>query len=137
MTGADEQPSWLTRNRNTLFLVVCVALGQALVYFITTSTAKRRSSEYKALRVAGRVDKVMLEGRTGRRVRFSTGETQSIFTTAEGEQYLQAGDSLVKEAGSESITVYRRFPAYTEVSVFGKASADSTAPAKRYQLKNP
>ena len=135
MTTTDQKTSWLARNRNMLFLLGCVVLGQAFLYFTTTATAKRKNKEYNALQIAGRVDKVMPEGRTFQRVRLATGETQSIATTTAGQQYLQAGDSLVKEAGSESITTYRRFPAYTEVSVFGPNSPDKSGLTKRYQIK--
>ena len=118
-------------------LMMCVALSQVLLYFTTTATAERKRNQYKVLYMAVRVDKVMPEGRRWQRVRLVTGETQSIATTVAGKQYIQAGDSLVKEAGSENITTYRRLPAYTEVSVFGLGNSGNTGIIRRYQIKKP
>ena len=137
MITTEAIAKWAAKNRNALFLMVCVALGQVYLYFTTTAAAERKSNQYKALHIAGRVDKVMPEGRTWQRVRLVSGETQSIATTVAGQQYLQAGDSLVKEAGSAIITTYRRFSAYTEVSVFGPNSADNKGLIRRYQIKKP
>ena len=127
---------WAAKNRNALFFMMCVALSQVLLYFTTTATAERKRNQYKVLYMAGRVDKVMPEGRRWQRVRLVTGETQSIATTVAGKQYIQAGDSLVKEAGSENITTYRRLSAYTEVSVFGLGNSGNTGIIKR-QIKRP
>jgi hypothetical protein len=137
MTVNDKKQTWLARNRNTLFLMVCVVVGQVVFYFTTTATNKREIERYKVLQLAGRVDKVLSYSRGIQKVKLATGETQALALTAAGQQYIQAGDSLVKEAGSESITVYRQFPAYTEVSVFGSGTADGTGLVKRYQIKNP
>jgi len=38
----------------------------------------------------------------------------------EGKKYVSVGDSLVKRAGTNTVTVYRKYPTYTEVSVFGE-----------------
>ena len=69
------------------------------------------------------------------KVKLATGETQALALTAAGQQYIQVGDSVVKAAGSENISTYRRFPAYTEVSVFGPSSPDKTGLIRRYQIK--
>lgn len=37
----------------------------------------------------------------------------------EGKKYIFVGDSVVKRAGTDTITVYRQYPTYTEMSVFG------------------
>ncbi|MDB5235151.1 MAG: hypothetical protein JWR44_2144 [Hymenobacter sp.] len=136
--GTKESISkWAAKNRNALFLMGCVVLGQVLLYFITTHTAARKINQYKALRLAGRVKKVMPESTGFERVQFATGETQSLATTPAAQEYLQAGDSLVKATGSEVLTVYRRFPAHTEVSVFGPDGTDKTGLIKRYQINKP
>jgi hypothetical protein len=36
------------------------------------------------------------------------------------EEYISVGDSVVKRAGTSTTTVYRRYPTYTEISVFGE-----------------
>ena len=135
MTGNDEKPGWLAKNRNTVFLMVCVIIGQVIFYFITTATSKREIERHKALQLAGRVEKVLSSSRGIQKVKLATGETQALALPAAGQQYIQVGDSVVKEAGSEHITTYRRLPAYTEVSVFGPGSADDKGLIKRYHIK--
>ena len=131
MTITDQKPSWLTRNRNMLFLLGCVVLGQVVLYFTTTANAKREIERYRALRLAGRVQKMLSYSHGMQKVQLATGETPALALTAAGHDYIQAGDSLVKEAGSESITTYRRLPSYTEVSVFGPGATGNKRLIKR------
>ena len=131
----DEKPGWIAKNRNTLFLMVCVIIGQAIFYFTTTANSKREIERYKALQVAGRVDKLLSFSRGIQKVKLATGETPALALSAAGHDYIQAGDSLVKAAGSDSITAYRRLSGYTEVSIFGPGSADNTGLIRRYQLE--
>ena len=133
----DEKPGWLAKNRNTMFLMVCVIIGQLIFYFNTTANSKREMERYKALQLAGRVDKILSSSRGIQKVQLVTGETQALALTTAGQQYIQVGDSVVKAAGSDSITLYRRFPAYTEVSVFGPGAADTAGLIRRYQIKRP
>ena len=137
MTGKDEKPGWMAKNRNTLFLMVCVIIGQVVFYFITTTNSKREIERYKALQLTGRVNKILSNSHGIQKVKLATGETQALALTAAGQQYIQVGDSVVKAAGSESITIYRRFPAYTEMSVFGPGSVDNAGLIRRYQIKKP
>lgn len=137
MTVTEKKPGWIAKNRNMLFLMACVILGQVVFYFTTTANNKREIERYKALQLASRVDKVLSYSRGIQKVKLATGETQALALTAAGQQYIQVGDSVVKEAGSESINIYRRFPAYTEVSVFGPNSTDGTGFIRRYQIKRP
>ena len=137
MTVTEKKPSWIAKNRNMLFLLACVILGQVFFYYTTTANSKREIERYKALQLAGRVDKILSNSRGVQKVKLATGETQALALTAAGQQYIQVGDSVVKAAGSENITTYRRFPAYTEVSVFGPNSADKTGFIKRYQIRKP
>lgn len=122
---------WASKNRNMLFLLGCVVLGQVFLYFTTTANAKRKIERYKALQLAGRVEKMLSYFHGMQKVQLATGKTLALALTAAGHNYLQAGDSLVKEAGSESVTAYRRFPAYTELSVFGSNATGSTGLIKR------
>ena len=39
-----------------------------------------------------------------------------------GSEYVQVGDSIVKIAKTDSVTVYRPYPTYTEVCIFGNNS---------------
>ncbi|MBU6121151.1 hypothetical protein [Hymenobacter siberiensis] len=133
----EEKPGWIAKNRNTVFLMVCVIIGQLIFYFNTTANSKREIERYKALQLAGRVDKILSNSRGIQKVRLATGETPALGLTAAGQQYIHVGDSVVKTAGSDSITLYRRFPAYTEVSVFGPNAADDTGLIRRYQIKKP
>ena len=128
---------WAAKNRNTLFLMGCVILGQVVFYFTTTANSQREMARYKALQLANRVDKVLSYSQGMQKVKLATGETEALALTAAGQQYIQAGDSVVKAAGSESITTYRRFPTYTEVSVFGPNPADNQGLVRRYQIKKP
>ncbi|MGY3087870.1 hypothetical protein ACVWYF_000896 [Hymenobacter sp. UYAg731] len=137
MTVNDKKPGWIAKNRNTVFLMVCVILGQVVFYFTTTANSKREMERYKALQINGRVEKLLSNSRGIQKVKLAIGETQALALTAAGQQYIQVGDSVVKAAGSESITTYRRLPAYTEVSVFGPGSVDNTGLIKRYQIKQP
>jgi hypothetical protein len=134
MTDNEPKPGWLAKNRNTLFLLVCVILGQVIFYFTTTASSKREVERYKALRLAGRVEKMLSYSRGMQKVQLATGETEALALTAAGHDYIQAGDSLVKAAGSDSIAVYRRFPAYTEVSVFKEGSSGAGNLVKRYRI---
>ena len=126
---------WAGKNRNMLFLLGCVVLGQVVLYFTTTANAKREIERYRALRLAGRVQKMLSHSHGMQKVQLATGETPALALTAAGQQYIQAGDSLVKEAGSESITAYRRLPAHTEVSVFGPNAAEGSGLVRRYRIK--
>ncbi|GAA4036094.1 hypothetical protein GCM10022409_21280 [Hymenobacter glaciei] len=130
MTDNDNKPGWLARNRNMLFLLACVILGQVIFYFTTTANNKREIERYKAMQVAGRVDKLLSFSRGIQKVKLATGETQALVLPAAGQQYLQAGDSVAKAAGSEQISIYRRFPNYTEVLVFSL-----NAPSKKGLIK--
>jgi hypothetical protein len=128
---------WAAKNRNTLFLMGCVILGQVVFYFATTANSQRAMERYKALPLASRVDKVLSYSQGMQKVKLSSGETQALALPAAGQQYIQAGDSVVKAAGSESITTYRRFPTYTEVSVFGPNPPDNTGLIRRYRIRKP
>ena len=110
---------WAGKNRNMLFLLGCVVLGQVVLYFTTTANAKREIERYRALRLAGRVQKMLSHSHGMQKVQLATGETPALALTAAAHDYIKAGDSLVKAAGSDSITVYRGLPGYVEVSVFG------------------
>ena len=125
MTASNQKPNWLARNRNMLFLLGCVVLGQAFLYFTTTANAKRETERYKALQLASRVEKMLSYSHGIQKVKLATGETPALALSAAGHDYIQAGDSLVKAAGSDSITAYRRLPGYTEVSVFGLGATGS------------
>ena len=116
---------WAAKNRNMLFLLGCVVLGQVFLYFTTTANARREIERYRALQLAGRVAKMLSYSHGMQKVKLATGETPALALTAAGHEYIQVGDSLVKEAGSDSITVYRRFPGHTEVSVFGLGATGS------------
>lgn len=143
MTAIETKPTWLAKNRNMLFLLACVILGQVVFYYTTTASSKREIERYKALQLASRVDKVLSYSHGIQKVKLATGETQALALTAAGQQYIQVGDSVVKVAGGDSITLYRQFPTYTEVSVFGPGPVDKPGAAeytgliKRYQIKKP
>ncbi|GAB3849443.1 hypothetical protein GCM10028822_13840 [Hymenobacter terrigena] len=137
MTGKDQKPGWVAKNRNMLFLLACVILGQVVFYFTTTANSKREIERYKALQLASRVEKVLAYSHGIQKVKLATGETQALALPAAGQQYIQVGDSVVKAAGSDSITTYRRFSAYTEVSVFGPDSPNKTGLIRRYQIQKP
>jgi hypothetical protein len=110
---------WAAKNRNMLFLLGCVVLGQVVLYFTTTANAKREVERYKALQLAGRVTKMLSYSHGLQKVQMATGETQSLMVPTAEHQYMQAGDSVVKAAGSEQISIYRQFADHTEVMVFG------------------
>ena len=124
---------WASKNRNMLFLLGCVVLGQVFLYFTTTANAKREIERYRALHLAGRVAKMLSYAHGMQKVQLATGETPALALTAAGQQYIQAGDSLVKAAGSDSITVYRRLPGYMEVSVFGPNATGNKRLIKRFE----
>ena len=62
-----------------------------------------------------------------------------------GQEYLQAGDSIVKAVKTDSITVYRRYPTYTEVRLYGNGEHHgandldfyASGLLKRYRIPNP
>jgi hypothetical protein len=137
MTVNEEKPTWIAKNRNMLFLLACVILGQVIFYFTTTANSKREIERYKAQQLAGRIDKVLSYSRGIQKVKLATGETEALALPGIGQQYIQVGDSVVKAAGSENITIYHRFPTYTEVSLFGPNATDKTGLIKRYQIKKP
>ena len=122
---------WASKNRNMLFLLGCVVLGQVVLYFTTTANAKRETERYRALQLAGRVEKMLSYSPGMQKVLLATGETPVLALTAAGHDYIQVGDSLVKAAGSESITVYRQLPGRTEVSVFEPGATGSRELVKR------
>ncbi len=123
--------AWAAKNRNMLFLLGCVVLGQVLLYGITTANIRRETERYRALPLAGRVVKMLSYSHGMQKVQLATGETPALALTAAGHDYIQAGDSLVKVAGSDSITAYRRLPGYIEVSVFGQGAAGGKRLIKR------
>ena len=134
MTVTEKKPSWIAKNRNMLFLMACVILGQVVFYFTTTANSKRETERYKALQLAGRVDKVLSYSHGIQKVKLATGETPALALTAAGQQYIQVGDSVVKAAGTRAVTVYRPLPNYTEVSVFGEDSSGADGLVRRYHL---
>jgi hypothetical protein len=122
---------WAAKNRNMLFLLGCVVLGQVFLYFTTTANTKREAERYRALQLASRVTKMLSYSHGMQKVQLVTGGTAALALTAAGHAYLQVGDSLVKAAGSDSITAYRRLPGYVEVSVFGPGATESKRLIKR------
>jgi hypothetical protein len=122
---------WAGKNRNMLFLLACVVLGQVFLYFTTTANAKREAERYKALQLAGRVTNMLSYLHGMQKVQLATGETAALALPAAGHDYIQAGDSLVKAASSDSITVYRRLPGGIEVSVFGPGATGKKRLIKR------
>ncbi|GAB3589729.1 hypothetical protein [Hymenobacter daeguensis] len=122
---------WAAKNRNMLFLLGCVVLGQVFLYFTTTANAKREIERYRALQLAGRVAKMLSYSHGMQKVQLTTGETPALALTAAGHDYIQVGDSLVKAAGSDSITAYRLLPGHIEVSVFGPGTAGRKRLIKR------
>ena len=137
MITKETLANWLAKNRNMLFLLACVVVGQTLFYYTATNRAKV-AAQYTASHLAGRVEAIIAYPRGMPRVRLSSSEKEVIIqTTVAGQKYLHAGDSLVKEVGSEVITTYRRFPTYSEVSVFGPNATDKTGLIRRYQIKKP
>lgn len=143
MTVIEKTPGWIAKNRNTLFLTVCVILGQVIFYFTTTANNKNEIERYKDLSLADRVVKVLSYSHGIQKVRLATGETKALALIGLAQSYIQAGDSVVKVAGSEGITIYRRFSTYTEVSVFGPGAFEKsgakeyTGLIRRYQVKKP
>lgn len=133
MTATDQKPGWLARNRNMLFLLGCVVLGQVLLYFTNTANARRETERYRALQLAGRVTKMLSYSHGLQKVQLATGETPALALTAAGHDYIQAGDSLVKAVGSDSITAYRRLPGRIEVSVFGPGVTGNKRSIKRLE----
>ncbi|MBF9144202.1 hypothetical protein [Hymenobacter properus] len=128
--------TWVAKNKSALFLMSCVILGQVLLHFTSDSRSARIIDEYITRRLAGRVDTIPSYSRGFPKVQLSTGEKLLIRLPDAGQKYLKAGDSLVKESGTRVVTVYRRFPAYMEVSVFGgdRDSTDGEGLAKRYRI---
>jgi hypothetical protein len=131
MSAMSTIGQWAGKNRNMLFLLGCVVLGQVFLYFTTTANAKREIERYRALHLAGRVEKMLSYSHGMQKVQLATGETPALALTAAGHDYIQVGDSLVKAAGSESISVYRRLPGYMEVSVFGLGATGGRELVKR------
>ncbi|MFD2718618.1 hypothetical protein ACFST9_07815 [Hymenobacter monticola] len=131
--------AWVAKNKNALFLMACVILGQIFFHFTSDSRSARIVDAYIARRLAGRVDTIPSYSRGFPRVILSTGDNELIRLPYAGQKYLQANDSLVKESGTRVVTVYRQFPAYTEVSVFGgdRDSTDEEGLAERYRIKKP
>jgi hypothetical protein len=81
--------------------------------------------------MAGRVEKMLSYSHGMQKVQLATGETKTLALTAAGHDYIQAGDSLVKAMGSDSITAYRQLPGRIEVSVFGLGAAGNKRLIKR------
>jgi hypothetical protein len=101
--------AWVAKNKNALFLMACVILGQVFFYFTSDSRSARIIDAYIARRLAGRVDTIPSYSRGYPEVQFSSGEKLLILLPYAGQKYLKAGDSLVKESGTRIITVYRQF----------------------------
>ena len=59
MIITEKKPGWIARNRNTVFLMVCVIVRQVFFYFTTTASSKREIERSKALRPTSRVDKIL------------------------------------------------------------------------------
>jgi hypothetical protein len=125
---------WLGKYRVEVFFSCFIILAYSLFHFTIFAYSGKVMDEYDALHLAGRIDTIPSYSRGFPRVLLSSGENVLIHVPVAGQEYIQAGDSLVKESGSEDITTYRQFPMFTEVSVFGDSASDDVGLIKRYRL---
>ena len=73
------------------------------------------TNSYESLALSASVEEVISRGRGLPYVRLSNGRTLVLSIPGEGTKYLQADDSIVKQADTTAVTIYRRYPTYTEV----------------------
>jgi|GEM_PF-5607594 len=74
---------------------------------------------FKSITIHARIQRVLYYDRGTPRVILSDSQNVRLEVGGTGNKYVQAGDSIVKRAKTDSVTVYRTYPTYTEVRVYG------------------
>jgi hypothetical protein len=131
-----EIKSWMKERQTFLLLVVAFFIGSFILDFAFGPRSVRVVNLYSAQSLAGQVDTIFNYTRGMPKLGLSSGDVLVLYLPAAGQEYIQAGDSVVKKAGTETLTAYRKSPAYTEVSVFssGNDSSDAEGLLKRYRI---
>jgi hypothetical protein len=81
----------------------------------------RHSPDFETVKINSKVKQVLYYNKGYPVVTLFDGRTLLLeIIGVAGKKYVQAGDSIVKLARTDSVTVYRRYPAYMEVCLFGE-----------------
>ena len=79
----------------------------------------RNDPSFRSIAIQSKIDSIEYYDKGWPQVILEDGRSVSMELAKSGSEYLQAGDSIVKLAKTDSVTVYRHLPAYTEVRVYG------------------
>ena len=74
---------------------------------------------FKSLTINSRIDTITNYSRGYPRVVLHDGRNILLKLTHAGKKYVRVGDSIVKEPRTDSVLVFRQYPTYTEVHLFG------------------
>ena len=112
--------------RKKPWLFVLIWLGFLLNFYLiaksgifTQFLTNKNYPNYKSSIIEARVRNVASYSRGYPRVNLTDGRNILLELPNSGQKYIQANDSLSKRANTDSITVYRAYPTYTEVRVYG------------------
>jgi hypothetical protein len=128
--------NWIREHQMLLMMGATLIASQVILNVATGPRSANIVDQYFAQSLAGRVDTILYRTRGFPTVRLSTGEVFLLILPYGGQRYLQVGDSIVKKGGTKAVTTYRKFPSYTEVSIFtsGNDSSDAEGLLKRYRI---
>lgn len=81
----------------------------------------RHSPDFDTIRINSRIKKILYYNKGFPVVTLNDKRSLILkMPSKAGQEYVQVGDSIVKTANTDSVTVYRKYPAYTEVCIFGR-----------------
>jgi hypothetical protein len=117
-----ENPTYIF-IRHPLIWVLTVCIGLLMGYYILKSIPPIHwhAPDFEEITINSRIMSIEHYSRSYPRVVLR--DKRSILlrvSGVEGKKYISVGDSVVKRAGTSTLTVYRRYPTYTEISVFGE-----------------
>lgn len=83
----------------------------------------RNDPAFRTITIQSKIDSIEYYDKGTPRVMLGDGRSVRLEIVGKaGSEYVQVGDSIVKIAKTDSVTVYRPYPTYTEVCIFGNNS---------------
>lgn len=114
----------MSKARQNLALVMVAWLGFLIMGYLMLTLAPPiylNEPDFDGVAIHAKIEQVVSYSRGDPRVLFSDKRNLLLkMPSADSQKYIQAKDSIIKEKYSGTITVYRKYPLYTEVSVFSE-----------------
>ena len=82
----------------------------------------RNDPAFRTITIQSKIDSIEYYDKGTPRVMLGDGRSVRLEIHGSGEEYVQVGDSIVKVAKTDSVTVCRHHPTYIEVRLYGAGS---------------